>query len=59
MHFRIPPPSEYAALLRGKMHANPLLAGLRSELNPDEVLFCEDILTHARTYFARAERVVA
>ncbi len=59
MHFRIPPPSEYAAVLRGKMHANPLLAGLRSELNPVEVSFCEDVLTHARTHFARAERVLA
>jgi len=59
MHFRIPPPSEYAAVLRGKMHANPLLAGLRSELTSEEVSFCEDILTHARTHFARAERVMA
>ncbi len=59
MHFRIPSPSEYAAVLRGKMHAPPAFAGARSALSSEEVSFCEDVLTHARTHFAREERVVA
>ena len=41
MHFRASPPSENTARLRAQMHANPLIAGLRSELNPTEVSFCD------------------
>ncbi len=41
MHFRIPPPSEYAAVLRGKMHAPQGLAGARSALSSEEVSICD------------------
>ena len=41
MHFRIPPPSEYAAVLRGKMNAPPAFAGARSALSSEEVSFCD------------------
>ena len=41
MHFRASPPSENTARLRARMNANPLWAGLRSELNPAEVSFCD------------------
>ena len=47
MHFRVSPPSEYAALLRGKMHAPPAFAGARSALSSEEVSFCD--LTGNRT----------
>ena len=51
MHFRASPPSENTARKRAEMHRALALAGLGSELNPTEVSFCEDIITHARTYF--------
>ena len=51
MHFRASPPSENLARLRAQMNTNPQGAGLCSELNPDEVSFCEDILTSARTFY--------
>ena len=54
MHFRASPPSENTARLRAQMHANPLIAGSRSELNPDEVSFCGDILTFARTFYEQS-----
>ena len=51
MHFRASPPSENTARKRAEMHRALALAGLGSEVNPTEVSFCEDIVTHARTYF--------
>jgi len=59
MQFSVPVPSQYAALSRGKMPQTAHTAPFASSLNSAEVSFCEDILTYARTHFARAERVVA
>ncbi len=47
MHFRVSPPSENTARLRGKMHQTLREAGFGSELNPNEVLMCD--LTGNRT----------
>ena len=47
MHFRASPPSENTARKRAEMHRALALAGLGSELNPDEVSFCD--LTGNRT----------
>jgi len=51
MHFRVSPPSENAARLRAKMNTIPPWAGLYSELSSEEVSFCEELLTLARTHF--------
>ena len=51
MHFRVSPPSENTARLRAEKRIQPRDAGLNTELNPDEVLFCEELLTLARTHF--------
>ncbi len=47
MHFRVSPPSENAARLRAKMHQALRVAGHGSELNREEVSFCD--LTGNRT----------
>ena len=41
MHFRVSPPSENTARLRAEKRIQPRVAGLNTELNPDEVLFCD------------------
>ncbi|MCR4279308.1 MAG: hypothetical protein NUV78_01060, partial [Candidatus Zambryskibacteria bacterium] len=41
MHFRASPPSENTARKRAEMHRALRFAGLGSELNPDEVSFCD------------------
>lgn len=48
MHFRIPLPTEYAALQRGQMHARSPQASVRSALSLDEVLFCDPTGTRTR-----------
>jgi hypothetical protein len=58
MQFSVPVPSQYAATRRGQMNARSPLASVHSILSSEEVSLCEDILTYARTHFARAERVV-
>ena len=58
MQFSVPVPSQFAATRRAQTHARSPVASVRSVLSSEEVLLCEDILTYARTHFARAERVV-
>ena len=60
-HFACTPPSHFVAGRRAFLASSASsapVARVGSALTSDEVRFCGDVLTFARTHFARAERVV-
>jgi hypothetical protein len=58
-HFSVAAPFSFAASRRAFLPAHSSAALRAAALTSEEVSMCGEILTFARTHFARAERVVA